>query len=66
MNEYIGVFYRKYFLHSSLTASVPVNDYEARKETIKSILKHLSYLTEELVSLPYTTTRYVTRKILSW
>jgi hypothetical protein len=63
MAVYIGLFYGKYFLQSALTAAAPANDLhffylmkkfsvidpEAAKETIKSISRHLSYLTEELV-----------------
>ncbi|KZS10514.1 Cc8K15.2-like protein [Daphnia magna] len=44
MAVYIGLFYGKYFLQSSC-----IIDPEAAKETIKSISRHLSYLTEELV-----------------
>ena len=63
MAVYIGLFYGKYFLQSVLTAAAAANDLhffyltkkfsvidpEVAKETINSISRHLSYITEELV-----------------
>ena len=63
MAIYIALFYGKCFLESSLTASAPANDLEffhlmkqysaidkeAASESIKSIKRHLSYLSQELV-----------------
>jgi hypothetical protein len=63
MALYVGLFYAKYFLQSSLSASAPANDlefYYSMKEysthdkevaeaALRSISRHLHYLTQELV-----------------